>query len=72
VHAAAVGVGANGAFSAASLLHAAPGRGSVPPAGAQVSVYVRFGACPWPFGQTVMCKDVEATRIAARTFTVPE
>jgi hypothetical protein len=71
VQAVCFGVGANGAFSAASFVHAAVRFGSVPPTGAQVSVYVRFGVWPWPLGQTVMLSDVEATRIAARTFTVP-
>jgi hypothetical protein len=71
VQAVAFGVGAKGALSAASFEQAAARCGSVPPTGAQVRVYVRFGACPSPFGQTVMWRDVDASRIAARMFTGP-
>jgi hypothetical protein len=71
VQAVCFGVGANGLFSVASFVHAAARCGSVPAIGAQVSVYVRFGVWARPSGQTVMLSDVEATRIAARTFTVP-
>jgi hypothetical protein len=65
------GTGANGALSPASFAHADARCGSVPPTGAQRSVYVRFGAFPSPFGHTVMFSEVEATRIAASRFTVP-
>jgi hypothetical protein len=65
------GVGANGVFSAARLRQAARLCGSVPPSGAHLSVYVRFGASPWPFGQTVMWSEVAASRIAAKTVIAP-
>jgi len=39
--------------------------------GAHRSVHARFPPFPSPFGQTVMFSEVEATRMAAKTFTVP-
>jgi hypothetical protein len=66
-----LGVGAKGAFRPESFEQAEARCESVPPGGAQVSVYVRFGVWPCPFGHTVMWREVDATRIAARTITVP-
>jgi hypothetical protein len=71
VHATFFGVAANGALSFASRAQAAARWGSVPAAGAHLRVYVRFGACPCPFGQTVTWSEVDAKRMAARTFISP-
>jgi hypothetical protein len=70
VQAVFLGGGANGRVSRISLVQAALLRGSVPPAGAQRRVYTCLPGWPWPSGQTVICSEVEATMIAARTFIV--
>jgi hypothetical protein len=66
VHAVFFGTGANGRVIFASLAHASARFGSVPPTGAQWRMYVLLPGCPCPSGQTVMFREVEATRIAAK------
>ena len=63
VHIVLGGTGANGAFSAASFVHALAARGRVPPAGPQVRVAWRV-APPFP-GETAIVRAVAATTAAS-------